>query len=258
MRVFVYEFVTGGGLLSSPGSAQPTKSLLREGLAMVLALADDFAAILDCEVVLLRDHRLGDFAARHEFQTVEIDSSAGERQAFCEQAATADWTVVIAPEGDGHLLHRACLVEESHGRLLSPTPEIIALGSDKQATATHFARHGLSTPKGKLLTIDSPPGDLRFPIVLKPVDGAGSMGLQRVRRPEPLVVAEDSEVRIEEYHSGTSASVAVLRGPNAILVLPSCEQRLADEDSFKYLGGKVPLEEPLRMRAESLARSAAE
>lgn len=273
MRVFVYEFATGGGLLSSPDAAPPSGSLLREGMAMVLAIAEDFAALADCDVVLLRDHRLdvgvpplGGLGAEdsrlkpglQHWQIVEVDNSDDEREAFRSQAAAADWTVVIAPEFGGHLLNRVRLVEAVNGRLLGPTPEVVALGADKQATADHFARHGLPIAQGERLTVDSQLSHLRFPVVLKPVDGAGSMGVRLVSCREQLTFGADDDHRIEEYQAGTPASVAVLRGTTTTLVLPACEQRLAGGGSFEYLGGRLPLDEPLRSRAESLARRAAE
>ena len=44
MRVFLYEYITGGGTLSSTHSQPPAGSLLGEGTAMISALAADFAA----------------------------------------------------------------------------------------------------------------------------------------------------------------------------------------------------------------------
>ena len=60
MRLLIYEWITGGGLVGSEGALP--ESLLREGLAMVQAVAADAAGI---EAIrhrsLLRDLRLGKF-----------------------------------------------------------------------------------------------------------------------------------------------------------------------------------------------------
>ena len=53
MRIFVYEFVTGGGLAGRP----VPRSLAREGLAMRSALLEDLAAIDGHEIVTTTDTR---------------------------------------------------------------------------------------------------------------------------------------------------------------------------------------------------------
>ncbi|MEX0819311.1 MAG: ATP-grasp domain-containing protein, partial [Pirellulaceae bacterium] len=93
--------------------------------------------------------------------------------------------------------------------------------------------------------------------VLKPHDGAGSLGIRRIENRESFPAVTRGSFRLEELQPGTPASVAVLCGPNSQIALPACRQRLAPDGSFAYLGGKVPLEEPLRSRAERLALQAA-
>ncbi|MEM1305630.1 MAG: hypothetical protein AAGG46_12075, partial [Planctomycetota bacterium] len=62
MRVFVYEWVTGGGMLAH---ACPVEgSLLIEGLAMVRAVGEDLADLPNTRVDLLRDLRLPQLSAR--------------------------------------------------------------------------------------------------------------------------------------------------------------------------------------------------
>ena len=57
MRIFLFEYLTGGGLLIH-GAADDGASLAAEGAAMVIALATDFASIRDLQVVVLRDVRV--------------------------------------------------------------------------------------------------------------------------------------------------------------------------------------------------------
>ena len=57
MRIFVSEFLTSGAW-NVP--AVPA-SLLREGTAMLSAIASDFAQVADCEVVTTWDRRWGPF-----------------------------------------------------------------------------------------------------------------------------------------------------------------------------------------------------
>ena len=57
MLIFIYEYVSGGGTFGEPSGAAPEGSLLREGLAMLAAVAADIQAIDGVEVVVMRDRR---------------------------------------------------------------------------------------------------------------------------------------------------------------------------------------------------------
>ena len=239
MRVFVYEFVTGGGWQSSFGDLPPA-SLWAEGKAMAQAVCDDFARA-GVEPVALREVRRG-----------------SERDAFCELAAVADWTLVIAPEVEGILLDRCQGVLQCGGRLLSPGPAIVALASSKQDTAEHLVQHHVPVPPGRLLHGEAAiPGAL-LPAVLKPNDGCGSQGVRRIDGPADFRgLSIDKPHRLEQYVPGVPASVAVLCGPDLVVPLPACEQRLADDGRFTYLGGRTPLPRRHDDRARRLALAAA-
>ena len=56
MHIFLYEWATGGGLVEEPGELPA--SLVREGAAMIGALAADFAKIPGYQVTALRDPRM--------------------------------------------------------------------------------------------------------------------------------------------------------------------------------------------------------
>src|SRR5690606_30362728 len=96
------------------------------------------------------------------------------------------------------------------------------------------------------------------PWVRKPRDGAGSAGLRRWSgtRAEPL----DLPTRVERYCPGRAASVALLCGAGEPVVLVPCWQDLANDGTFAYRGGSLPLDEspdgPLARRARSLAIAA--
>ena len=56
MNIFIYEFVTGGGLFFDESlAAGDTDSLAAEGRAMLTALAEDFLAIDGVSVTVLQD-----------------------------------------------------------------------------------------------------------------------------------------------------------------------------------------------------------
>ncbi len=269
-RIFLYEFVTGGGFLHD-GWGWPPDSLLCEGAAMAAAMAADLVAV-GAQVDMLRDHRWVRSRLAARDRTGGPDRAAGEmagvrfrhvhtaeeeRTAFGELAAACDATIVIAPELDHALLERCRRVEAAGGRLLGPSLETVALTSDKHATAEHLSRFNLPVPRGwRIEPGASLPRTVDFPAVGKPCLGAGS---QEVHFLEHRAAAESwlarfrGPARIERFHPGTAASVAVLCGPAGLFPLLPCRQRLSADGRFHYLGGSLPLENGLARRAAELA-----
>jgi len=256
MRVFLYEFITGGGMFSLKPDEVPSGSLLREGAAMLTALAKDLASIPGAEVLALLDDRLA--IEQMDVHWNRVRNAQEESARFDSLTTASDWTIVIAPEFDEILLGRSRRVEELGGRLLGPSSAIVALATYKDKTASHLKMRGIRTPRGYRFSAGtSIPATLRFPAVLKPNDGAGSQGLLRIENRESFPELSGGTFRLEELQRGTAASVAVLCGPNSSIALPACRQLLADDGTFAYLGGEIPLDRPLRDRAERLALQAA-
>lgn len=256
MKVFIYEFTSGGGLWTLALSGE-TDSLLVEGQAMAAAVAADFASLPNIEVLTTRDSRLQPF---HDSRcrVAAIGQASVEQRTIRQLAAASDWTLLIAPETEGVLLERSLLVEAAGGRLLSPGSELVRLASNKHATAEHLAKFGVPTPEGTMLLPGQKPSANLFPAVMKPLDGCGSTGVQRIDIQADWPKSQPQKpMRLERYIEGTPVSVAVLCGPGGNFALPACEQHLSDDGSFTYLGGAVPLPPELNHRARSLALKAA-
>jgi hypothetical protein len=258
LHLLLYEFTTGGGFFSLPANPQPAGSLLGEGLAMASALAEDLQTLERTCVTVFRDTRLPDWSPGG-CRVVDVSSADDEREALRRYAAEADGVIVIAPEFDGLLLNRSRAVQELGGRLLSPDADFIRLTSDKHATADQLACCGLPVPYGQAWDHrGSLPRDFPYPAVVKPGDGAGSAGLQRLDSANSCLERSSlgRSPRLEAFCRGMPASVAFLCGPGGRYPLPACQQRLSGDGTFAYLGGKCPLEPPLAGRAERLAREA--
>jgi tyramine---L-glutamate ligase len=220
---------------------------------MLAALVADFATS-GTDVDTLCDAR-GSAVAHPGVTVHRIENADQERRAIARLAPRADWTVLIAPEFDGHLLARARAVERAGGRLLGAAPELIALAADKHATAEHLARHGIGAPRGIALAPgEALPADFAYPAVLKPRDGAGSLGIERIDSYPVGRTLDNAHWRLEEYCRGTPASAAFLCGPDRVVPLVPCRQKLAAD--FAYQGGSLPLEPDLAGRAQRLARRA--
>lgn len=256
MRIFIDEFITGGGMYSIAPTEAPSGSLLREGAAMITALATDFASIPNVEVVAFHDERLEGIHLPDSVEAVVIDSAEREQQQLVHYAKASDWTIVIAPEFDDLLLRRARLVEQSGGRLLSPSSATIGGMQNKNTFLRQLEHHGIATPRGGRFRSGFPlPRRLPYPAVIKPLCGAGSTGIMMVDSPDvELDLPAGERFRIEEIRHGVPASVSVLCGPKGHVVLPACGQRINNDGSFQYLGGTAPLRGRLRDRAETLAR----
>lgn len=256
MKVFVYEYFTGGGTYGEAAEAAEC-CLVGEGAAMVTALAADLQAIPGTEVMTLRDARLPDQLA-WAGTPVRIASARQEREVFRELARRCAATIIIAPEQKQALFERTRQAESVGARLLSPHSEFVAIASDKNRTADELRRHGVRVPPGIAWQPGAAlPVDFRYPAVLKPADGAGSVGIQRLAGPtSPYDAAVlGSSARLETWCPGVAASIAVLCGPWGPQPLPACLQRL-DDDDLRYLGGAGPIDAPLAQRARRLALAA--
>jgi predicted ATP-grasp superfamily ATP-dependent carboligase len=254
--VFVSEYVCGGG--GRPAGESPWASpLFAEGRAMLAAVLDDFARIPGVDAATIVDDEL----APHFRSLGRVVSvrPGDEEHAFRTLARSAHWTLVIAPEFHRTLETRCRWVVEEGGRLLGPTPEAVALTADKLALARHLDRAGVPTPE-TTPAAQSVVGLPRPPWVLKPRFGAGS---QETRLVTDQALPVDSwtpgatgEKVIQPYITGQPASVGFLLGPRQALTLEPAAQRLSDDGTFQYLGGRLPLPELLARRARRIAQVA--
>ncbi len=255
MQVFIYEFVSGGGrLLLTKG---PPLGLLIEGSAMRKAVAADFARAAGVRAVTLEDARLAGRPSA-DVASVQVRSPEEHDAAFARLAAESDWTLVIAPETAGCLADRCEKVIACQGRLLGPGLELVRLAADKHATAERLAGKGVPVPEGCAVEAGAGlPGDFPCPAVLKPRDGAGSVDVRRIDRPEDLAGTSVAfPARLERLRPGRPASVSFLCGVRALRSLPPCWQHVRGDRDFAYCGGSLPLPELLAKRAVALAMRA--
>jgi predicted ATP-grasp superfamily ATP-dependent carboligase len=253
VQIFVYEFFSGGGLWSLQRFADPASALLREGAAMAEAIATDFACLAGVRVVLLRDARLSRWKLAGCVVHDVADRDEEQRQ-FSRFSGQSDWTIVIAPEFDSILLQRCQSVEVNGGRLLGPRPHLVELASDKQSTAEFLAAAGIKTPRP--LPCPSPTqtfDESALPAVMKPRFGAGSFGIRLLRRLQDFPETADERWRLERWCPGQPASISWIGNGALLRPLEPCFQRIAQDGSFRYLGGSAPLPKDLRRRVLRLA-----
>src|SRR5438094_712569 len=116
MKVFLFEWVTGGGF---SGSDIPA-SWAAEGRAMRIAAAETFLAVAGVEVVVALDARFDAEPANGE--TARLD---GGTESLVETAKACDVTLLIAPETDGVLADLVRTFESEGLPTLNSSPEAI-------------------------------------------------------------------------------------------------------------------------------------
>ena len=236
--ILVFEYVTGGGLA---GRDLPA-SWAAEGAAMRRAIVEDFASVPGVRVVESLDARLHREAGAGVNVRIIPDREGGSWELL---AAEADYTALIAPETDGILADLARSLGRLAVRSLGSDPEAIALTSDKSRLAAHFEVLGIPTPPTRLVDPSRGlPADWFGPIVVKPVDGAGSLDTFIVRGPSrpPDGLRTLAEAIVQPYLPGvpSSASFLVDREGRAWLIAVGRQRIEVDDDGrVHYRGGTI-------------------
>jgi predicted ATP-grasp superfamily ATP-dependent carboligase len=255
MKLFAFEWISAGGM-----GAETPPELRTEGWLMLSALVEDFNRVRNVETLTLIERscprRLGRVCRRL--------GPGEERAGFQEMVAQADLVMVIAPEFDQILAERSRWVLAAGKLLLGSDVAAIELTSDKWALADHFTKLGVPTPLTRLLRDGNTEGGVSFPAVCKPRRGAGSQATFLVRNEMELLplwrearaLAPSADFVLQRFVPGQPASVTFMMGPCQSLALEPAAQKLSNDGRFHYLGGRLPLPEPLARRAIDLGRRA--
>ncbi|MGH7369676.1 MAG: ATP-grasp domain-containing protein [Candidatus Methylomirabilaceae bacterium] len=252
MKILVHESITGGGL----GSSAVAPTLLAEGRMMLEALVADLLRLREHELLLLIDRgRVGPIP-RHPRLHVR-DVGGDYRQAVRKAVEEVDAVLLLAPETGG-LLGRLTALVESRGKfVLGASSGAIACAGDKARTYRALHTHGIPTPETHQVRnfddLVSLARHLAYPVVLKPIDGAGCQSVLIARRQGELQRAYLSAVRetgqdrhvVQRYIRGVHASVSVLADGVRSLPLTLNRQEIKGQCRLSYHGGRVPLDHPL-------------
>ncbi|HMF98883.1 MAG TPA: ATP-grasp domain-containing protein [Vicinamibacterales bacterium] len=263
MRILVYEFASGGGLVGRDVPA----SLSREGAAMRAALVRDLAAMRCHEIVTTADGRVRP-ALPPDVEVAVLPAGDRAREAALDRLiARADGVWLIAPESDRCLERLAARAERQGKVLLGSGSRAIAGASDKARLPGRLAGAGVSHPVTQALgPRDDPPRHacrIGYPIVVKPARGAGSHGVSLARNAASLdraVTLARSATRgailLQQYIAGTAASVSLLADGDRAVPLTLNAQTMGSSPPFAYRGGVTPLDHPLASRAIASAVAA--
>ncbi len=222
---------------------------------MLLAVIGDLSSA-DIELTVPVDSRLSVFN-RIDKIALPVSSADSLRVILAEQASMADAIILIAPECGGCLSMCCEWLEPFQAKFLSPRRGFVELTANKQQTAEWLTARGVLVPNGRLLSeLDSLQRmqNFRFPVVVKPVDGAGSDQIQVVEDFGSLSWPENPQnFRVESFVRGTAVSVSVLCGGNNFELLPPTGQVFDSQPIGNYVGTLYPLPGQLATRATALA-----
>lgn len=256
MRIFVFEYITGGGLAGRP----MLPGLAREGDLMLRSLAEDLLQIPSVDVVTCRDTRLPepDLPVRLEW----VDGPRDLSRAWSAGVRGCDATWPIAPETDGRLERLSAAVVQWGGILLGSRPEGVRLAASKLATARLLESRGLRVVETWRVGDLPPPPEGCW--VLKPDEGVGCVGTRLLRGGDSLEevlanLAAPLDWVLQPYLPGDAASLSLLVGDGNCRLLACNRQRVAlEDDGFVLLGCEVNGLQGDWSYYESLGREVAE
>ena len=236
VRIFVFEYVTGGGFL---GRTIP-EALAAEGDLMLGALIRDLAA-LGHELITLRDSRLAPSRLAADVWPVhhsrELVPALRRALAECE----AGWP--IAPESGGELQRLCDAVLSSDRILLGSRPEAVELAASKWLTLFKLAQYDLPVVPTVRGTAVLDGAELpAMPWVVKPDDGAGCEDTFLVRDEAQLrnrvrSAPNPDRVIVQSYIDGVDASLSLLISEDDTTVLACNRQQLeVRHDAFRFGG----------------------
>jgi len=255
MRIFIHEYVSGGGLSGEP----LPKRMAHEGLLMLQAILADFQRSRRHHIRSTLDARL------RTTVPADLPMTIVDRKRYAEVfAAFLDWAeavLLIAPETNGVLEGLSADVEDAGKYLLGSSSKGVAAGADKATTDSCFRASGLPTVRTRTIRFDDEPsrhvGRFGFPAVVKPVDGAGGEGTSMIYRPAQISAAlrrlrratGHESFLLQEYVAGIPASLCCLSDGVRVLPLTLNTQYLQTDNGVSYQGGTVHIAHPSRSEA---------
>lgn len=244
MRIFVCEFVTGGGLRGrvADGRFAP---LLHEGELMARALCDDLTTLPGVQVTLARDRALPPPPAPARDVTIAwVGDDPWPAWEAAINAHDAVWP--IAPETGGVLERLSALTLAAGRTLLGSHPEAVAVTTSKSATARHLAAAGLPVVMAEPVEgMDEDTTAATHGWIVKPDDGAGAEDVRFLPDSAALAAwragADTAGMIVQPFVPGEPASLSMLCRDGRAWLLSINRQTIATNPAgrLSYRGGEA-------------------
>jgi tyramine---L-glutamate ligase len=266
--LLVYEFFTGGGCLGKDIPA----CLAIEALGMIWAVLADFKRWGKVRTVAAMDARVEDIIPGLNLRTlpadvvIRITENCGS-DPFSELIKSCDAALIIAPETDGILSALTKQAENANIQVLGSCSSAAAIAGDKAQCHRVFQNEKLPSPPTWCLPFESALDALkqmRFPLVVKPVDGVGSDGVCCIHCSDDIGAALDmvrsvtshSRFLLQPFIEGQHVSVSVLAVQGRCMALSVNHQLVKTGSTIQYQGSRVPFRGPSAATVMELACSA--
>lgn len=252
MRIFVGEYVCGGGLTDTHLDQIPS-CLRLEGAAMLRALVSDVSQVAQSVVPV--DPRFA--PPLDSGHCVEINGETSVWRQWAAAAADCDHAIIVAPESDGTLAKGVGMLRALGVDVIASSGDFLRVASDKSLTAKVLQSAGVAQP----MVITS--GDRRHAeacrafdrFVVKPIDGCGTQAIRTFNSFEDATAALTEGLIMQPWIEGRPVSISLIASGSQQIFLPAVSQSIAAE-TCEYGGGQGPLDDDVQRRAAALASRA--
>jgi predicted ATP-grasp superfamily ATP-dependent carboligase len=249
VKLFIYEMVCGGGAalpsdcdgeLDHIDDFLTLPALVADGSSMLLSVARYCQTLPSVEIVATVDSRLESLARTLKSRgvIVQMVDITNPWPQFVDACCDADKCIVIAPELNSLLL---LAVEKCNtcapGKLVGPGDDLLSLGVNKVLLHQWADAHAILMPDwAHILKGSRDVSQLNGTLVLKPINGAGGIGIRKI---SGRGLPSDGEWLVEECVRGESYSVSAIFHQNGFTMVPPWRQELGGADGFEYVGGSI-------------------
>lgn len=253
MRIFVGEYVCGGGLAHQSLDEIPF-GLREEGAAMLRAIVSDLNEV--AETIVPLDPRFSALDC-DACETFEIDVEETLWGQWLTAARECDAALIVAPESDGILAKAVAMLHAAGVDVISGSGDFLRVASDKLLTAKTLNAAGVPHPLYMALS------DRRFQkelqqfdkFVVKPRDGCGTQEIKKFDSFDNARAELEDNLILQPWMPGRAISIAMVASATHHTFLPAVAQNLC-EVTCEYAGGHGPLDDDSQRRAAALASRA--
>lgn len=253
MRIFVGEYVCGGGLAHEKIDNIPL-GLRQEGAAMLRAVVADLSEF--AETVVALDPRMATLSL-DDARSVAISASEPLWPQWISAAQSCDAALIVAPESDGVLAKAVAMLRAGGIDVIAGSGDFLRVASDKLLTAKTLTSAGVAHPIYMSLSdrrfVEQLKKHNRF--VVKPRDGCGTQEIKRFNSFDEARAELEENSILQAWMPGKAISIALVASPTEVTFLPAVSQNL-DEKTCEYAGGQGPLNDDAQRRATALASRA--